>query len=133
MLANCTSCGRVFAATGGRLCPECGREREAEFERVRRYLLDHPQASIEEVVEQTGVSQKRILEFIREDRLDVRPLGAATTCRFCGAPTPAGRLCERCAGSLRAQLQELAIRPSSRMYSGDRYGRRRSLPEGKQR
>ena len=138
MLVNCTRCGALFTALQPGPCRQCREEEEAEFERVRDYLRDHPAAGVAEVTAGTGVSERRILEFLRAGRLRLQGAGPLLTCRFCGVVIDAGQVCSRCAQRVRIELRpgspDQARAPSStapphgtRMYTADRgAGSRRS-------
>ncbi|MBX6378060.1 MAG: MerR family transcriptional regulator, partial [Clostridia bacterium] len=95
-LRNCRVCGRVFVAASGDRCPSCLAREEQEYERVRAFLRDRPGATPEEVVEATDVPLERVLEWLREGRLEVRQWGSVLTCRGCGVPIEAGAFCAAC-------------------------------------
>ena len=106
-LRNCPECGKVFVKISKNLCPDCIEKEEREFEDVRLYLKDSPNASIEEIVEITGVEEKKVLRWMREGRVDVSYADGASglTCKSCGAAIRTGNLCSRCAKSLSAQMR----------------------------
>ena len=39
---NCPGCGKLYAYTGQRLCPNCFKEETKLFEQVDEYLREHP-------------------------------------------------------------------------------------------
>lgn len=104
MLDYCSICGKLFAG-GGRLCPECARSEEEEFERVRAYLQERPGAEVEEISRATGVSGAKILRYLREGRLMSAPLGLALSCERCGRKLDQGRFCPSCVQELTQALK----------------------------
>jgi flagellar operon protein (TIGR03826 family) len=90
-LANCKECGRLFIKVTSDICPDCQRKEEEEFDRVKEYLKNHPNANLSEIMEATGVSENRISKFIRMGRLSIKP-----TCEVCGKPIDSGRFCPEC-------------------------------------
>ncbi|WP_245984897.1 hypothetical protein [Biomaibacter acetigenes] len=57
-LRNCPVCGKLFVYTVRNLCPECAKKDEENFEKVRQYLYDVPQATLEEIAEKNRRSRK---------------------------------------------------------------------------
>lgn len=110
-LKNCPECGKLFVHTERNLCPECVRREDDDFERVRRFLRDEPQATIERVSRMTGVSEPVILRLLRHGRLTL-PEGSpiALRCERCEAPIDAGRLCKACRKELAEALAVETLR-----------------------
>lgn len=118
----CKNCRRLFNYIyGPELCPECIKltsrdeiaransektarlkpaltEDEEKFERVRDYIMHHPRATIVQISEENGISPMKLLEWIREDRLEFSEdsKDAWFTCVSCGAKIKSGRYCNRC-------------------------------------
>ena len=96
-LKNCKRCGKLFLRVSRDICPDCFKQEEEDFEKVKKYLDDHPKAKIIEVSTETGVSQKQIKKFIEEGRLMASKYEAISVeCRSCGAEITAGKYCEKC-------------------------------------
>lgn len=117
-LANCVECGRVFRPVGGRrLCPACLEIDQQQFSTVRDYLKKHPGAGIVAISEGTGVSIKRIQEYLREGRLVLATTDEWLQCERCGASLTTGRLCDKCADEMRRGIspkaKPAAQRPSA--------------------
>lgn len=104
-LRNCPNCGRVFTFLGKDLCPICLQEEEEKFDRVRLYLKENPETSIEELAEHTGVPVKNILKHLREGRLLMSPQKSQLTCEICGQPISTGRFCRRCTSQMASELR----------------------------
>ena len=120
-LRNCPECGKLFAYTIRNLCPECSKKEDENFDKVRDYIYDFPKATIEEVSENTGVSVKTVLEYLKEGRLMLRDnnKNILLHCELCNEPILTGRLCDKCAKSFRNGFSSKA-RPLTR---GDMTGK----------
>ena len=94
---QCRSCGRLFPYLARGWCSDCLETKEREFRAVRDYLRDKPGSPIPLVAADTGVEEERIVEFIREGRLEFNSgdTGGARTCELCGKPSNA-RQCDDC-------------------------------------
>ena len=68
MLRNCARCGKVHNYPS-KYCKECLETEKELFDKVRDYLYDNPNATVEQVHIDTGVERKKIRQYIREDRL----------------------------------------------------------------
>ncbi|MBE3589540.1 MAG: MerR family transcriptional regulator [Firmicutes bacterium] len=117
MLRNCRQCGALFASSGSDVCPECLAREEEVFRSVRAYVVDHPDASVEEVAEAVAVEPAVILRFLKQGRLiGVR---AELTCESCGRPISEGRFCSACVAALRSGLGD-HTGPRSTFYGAPR-------------
>lgn len=90
-LANCKECGKLFFKVVSDICPDCQKKEEEDFNKVKEFLKEYPNASLVEIMEATGVSESKISKFIRAGRLSIKP-----TCESCGRPIDSGRLCPEC-------------------------------------
>lgn len=95
-IRNCKRCNRLFQYNGVKYCPKCLMEMDEMYKKVRDYLYEHPDATIVEVSEATGVEEKIILEFLREGRLELKEPSPVLTCERCGKPITTGRMCKEC-------------------------------------
>lgn len=95
-LKNCKRCGEVFATDRKKICPDCERELEENFDKVRDYIYDHGQATIPQIHEETGVSVKEIEQFIREGRLIEYNVDINIDCKKCGTDIQSGDYCSNC-------------------------------------
>lgn len=67
---NCPLCSRIFEDMGVQeVCPNCFTENESELRKVKDYLYLHPNNSIVEVSEATGVSIQKLKRFLQNERL----------------------------------------------------------------
>ena len=93
-MANCRKCKKVYAKIRSQICPECEKEEEQLFLAVQDYLRDHPKAPLTEVAEATGVSAKKIMNYLRDGRIEVAI--PVLQCDGCGTLISTGKLCEEC-------------------------------------
>ncbi len=109
-LKNCAECGKVFLPTiTDETCIECHKIREGEFDVVYKFLRQNPGSSIQEVSSSSGVSVKKITQFIKDGRISLSNISADVEkflCKGCGVEIKAEmRLCEKCAEDFRSKLQ----------------------------
>ncbi len=95
-LKNCSQCGSLFTYAGRNICNKCLEKEEAEYKIVRRYVRDHPGASIFEVSEETDIEEEKILQFIRDGRLKSQGFKGVLECESCGQSISNGRFCMDC-------------------------------------
>lgn len=132
-MRNCRRCGKLFAYVNTPICPNCVKQDEDDFKRVKEYIYDHPKCSMAEVAQETQVSIKKITKFLRDGRLEiVEGMNFILECESCGAPIKTGRFCPKCtsdlgnsiSGSVSVSKQEIEINKEGRkprMYTADRY------------
>ncbi len=70
---KCRRCSQFFTVQGtlGQLCPNCIRDEEAMYLRVRAFVKDNPGVSVQEVSEILSISRSKIMNYIKEERLEV--------------------------------------------------------------
>ncbi|WP_421381466.1 TIGR03826 family flagellar region protein [Bacillus salacetis] len=111
-LLNCPKCNGLFIKSQFRdTCENCYREEEKKYEEVYQFLRkrENRAASIERVVEVTGVEEKLIHKWVRKGRLQTAHFpNMGYPCDKCGRIIPKGKLCERCTNELTTDLQRLA-------------------------
>lgn len=94
---NCSRCGQIYAYDGFNICIRCRQEDEKDFKKVKEYLDEYPGSNIAQVEEGTGVSSKKIIEFLRQGRLEVEDeTNILLTCERCGKSIKTGRFCDKC-------------------------------------
>ena len=94
----CHKCRRLFTDFAGRrLCYQCMRIDDELFEPVRDYVRNNPDATIFSTVEECHVTERQILEWLKEERLTYRNAeGSGLYCGRCGKGIPTGRFCPEC-------------------------------------
>lgn len=112
---NCRRCGRIYQYVGGKpLCYDCKEEDEKDFQKVKDYLYEHPNASMSIVSEATGISVSTIRQYLRDERLMISessPVGI--DCESCGVSIKTGRYCKECSAKLATDLNRAFVRPDS--------------------
>ncbi|MNK51083.1 hypothetical protein D3C87_699760 [compost metagenome] len=102
-LANCSLCNRLFNRSVHEACPDCREAEEIAYAQLCEYLGRHPEATLDEVVQATGVEPEQIRRMVRTGRLagfDALAM-SVLSCQRCGVPVPLGRFCAPCQRDLR--------------------------------
>ncbi|MTI46810.1 TIGR03826 family flagellar region protein [Sporosalibacterium faouarense] len=135
-LRNCRKCGRVYAYNGFKYCSRCRNEEEENFRKVKEYIYDHNDATIQETSDETGVSVKKIISYLREGRLELKGEhhNMILDCERCGRPIKTGRFCGKCInemekefkGATKSKDKKLTYegKDSDRMYVANRHKRK---------
>lgn len=105
-LANCPSCGKLFARHIREVCNECFAKGEKQYESCLDYLKKNKGTTINELSEATGVSIKQITKYIREGRISLKnAVNMHYPCEMCGAPIREGGMCASCHSRLQAEIR----------------------------
>ncbi|MFC4023859.1 TIGR03826 family flagellar region protein [Oceanobacillus longus] len=136
-LANCSTCDAVFVKGLRDICPNCYKEEEAAFKKVYAFLKirKNREATLIEIVEETGVEETLITKFIKAKRLHPTDFPKlAFPCEKCGTNIVSGKLCIGCREQLNKELklyeevekrtEEVRIRENARSdtyYAMDKY------------
>lgn len=109
-LINCKECGRMFGSQNGEVyCSKCKVDDSAEFKKVRAYLYDNPGASVQEVSENTKVSEALIIKFLKQERIEiVEDENAILSCERCNKSIKTGKYCEVCKAEIKKELAQAA-------------------------
>jgi methionyl-tRNA synthetase len=87
---------------------------EQKFQEVKKFIYDHPDASVNDVSEANDVSVKQLKQWIREERLMFTSATATgIECEKCGAPIRSGRYCDKCKQEMSNSLSGLLDKPSA--------------------
>lgn len=109
-LRNCPTCGEFFNYTGVRdVCGKCAREEEEMYEKVYRFLRrrENRAATIERIVEMTGVTEELLFKWVRRGRLQTAMFpNLGYPCDNCGSLTKKGKLCAACTEDLQSDLRK---------------------------
>lgn len=96
-LKNCPRCGKLFMPTIKDICPNCLREIDQEYDKCSKFLRENRGASMNQLHEETDVSIKQIMTFIREGRITVTQMpNLSYPCESCGEAIKAGTICDNC-------------------------------------
>jgi flagellar operon protein (TIGR03826 family) len=101
-LRNCPECGKIFTFIKTNLCPECKQKLEDQFEIVKQYLIENPQATMQQISEDTDIPEKTIAGYLRDGRIIASSANKnlGLTCELCGEPITTGRFCYACSQKL---------------------------------
>lgn len=122
-LKNCKRCGKLFNYIGGDImCYTCGNEDEAEFQRIKKYLLENLGASISQVASELDIGVDKIKKYLRDGRLEI--VGddgiPILRCERCGESIKTGRFCDECSRNLSAEFLKTAKKiDSERQLDGE--------------
>lgn len=110
---NCKRCGKLFNYISGMpICAECRDKAEQQFQDVKKYIREHPNADMKEVAETCGVETGQIQQWIREERLeftDDSPI--KLPCEACGKMINSGKFCDACKNTMAKNLSNAIDKP----------------------
>lgn len=108
-LTNCPNCDDIFVKNQFRdLCPKCFKEEEIAYETVYQFIRkrENRTATMEQVVDATGVEEQLILKFIKKGRLKLAQFpNLGYPCDKCGKMIQKAKICDPCAEELRKELE----------------------------
>ncbi|MCE5286520.1 MAG: flagellar protein [Pelosinus sp.] len=131
-LKNCTGCGKLYVENPSGLCPECFEKEEKEELIITEYMRKVDKASMKQIHEETGVSERTIMRMMKKGRF-VGNFEISYPCELCGAPITEGRLCNDCGMNILSQAnkekakdekkeaeRQAALKRSGRMYTREK-------------
>ncbi|ADG83418.1 hypothetical protein [Thermincola potens] len=65
-LVNCRECGKLITSESEAICPVCSQKRDREMAKIRDCVRVNPKISLLELSAQSGISTKRIIQFMHE-------------------------------------------------------------------
>ncbi|HZG71722.1 MAG TPA: TIGR03826 family flagellar region protein [Chondromyces sp.] len=108
-VTNCPRCGELFMKNAFReVCAKCAKEEEEHFNQVYRFLRkrENRAATIERIMEVTGVDEELIYKWVRKGRLHPAHFpNLGYPCDRCGAVITKGKMCVRCVEELQNDLE----------------------------
>lgn len=105
-IKNCKKCGKIYNYDGFSICYHCRNEENEIFQKVREYIYDNSDADINKVSEATEVPTKKILEFLRQGKLEIKEgSNLILDCERCGEPIKLGRFCNSCVNEIGRELK----------------------------
>lgn len=127
---QCRICRKIFQypGYGAQVCPACKKEDEEMFERVKTYLRDNPGKSIHQTARDCEVSESRIRDWLKEERLEYTGSGdTGLFCERCGKSITSGRFCDECrmsyakaAGEMKRSIEKPAAERPKIAHDGDK-------------
>ena len=108
-IKNCTVCKKIFyPVDGSSICGECIKAENEQFVKVRDYLRNNKGADINVVSEETGVTTKKILRYLKEGKLEVSDgMKDFLKCEKCGVSIRSGQYCRKCIDELSKNLSSI--------------------------
>lgn len=124
-LKNCIRCKKIFSnIKGSSMCLECKIAEETEFSSVREYLRENRKSNIKVVSEETGVTVKKIIKYIKDGRIEATDgIQDLFQCEKCKVPIKIGQYCKDCKEKLNKQIQGVlkesdnSLEPKMRMHT----------------
>lgn len=108
-IINCPNCNELFLKSKVRdICQKCWKKEEEDYDTVYKFIRkkENRTATINQVVEQTGVQEETILKFIKKGRLLVTQFpNLGYPCDKCGRMIQKGKLCDECSSELKKALE----------------------------
>src|SRR5690606_2467099 len=89
------------------VCAKCAMNEEKMYETVYRFLRkrENRAATVERIVEATGVEESLLHKWVRKGRLQPALFpNLGYPCDKCGALTTSGKLCVKCTDDLKREL-----------------------------
>jgi len=112
---NCPRCGKLFVKIREPICEKCVKEEEQIYEKVREYVKDNPDQTIQTICEACDVTTKRILQYLKDGRLEAsKGLQSESVCSKCGKPILSGRMCEKCVLDVNFQVGDMKAQSSTK-------------------
>lgn len=102
-LKSCPNCKKIFNTTisSQKVCGDCVKIDEENFEKVRTFVKENPGADINETSRETGVSVTQITNYLKDGRLESSTQSLSVlTCEKCMKKIQSGRYCPECANAL---------------------------------
>ena len=115
-IRNCIRCKKIFMPVSKeKMCPEC-RAKELELEEeVKVYVREHPNITVEELIEGTGAPSALVWRMIQQGLFENSTLrNAKYPCGNCGKLITKGVYCYECASKLREDAQKFAKAANSK-------------------
>lgn len=73
IMDTCELCNQMIEefdqAKGHSLCRACN---EKNYAKIKEYIINHPEATVQEILRETGIKLKYINRWIEEGRIDVK-------------------------------------------------------------
>ncbi len=105
-IRQCSRCRSLFQYRGNHMCPECVRQVDELFTKVRNYIYEHPSALMAQIIGETGAEEADINTWLRDGRLILDKNSAALiNCEICQKPIVTGRYCDDCAQEMKNTIQ----------------------------
>ncbi len=119
-IRNCSRCGSIYVYDGFDICLKCRRKDEDDFQRVKKYIDENPGANTNEISEETEVEASKIIEFLRQGRLEITDdSNILLDCERCGKPIKSGRFCKKCIVEMQREMKKSIGKASNSVGMGE--------------
>ncbi len=108
-IKNCPRCGKLYVEVGQKMCHVCYEKELADEKIVADFVREHRKATLKEIVEGTGVSEKVVIRMIKQGRFIESGIEIAYPCESCGKPITSGKLCKKCSENIRKELSKFQV------------------------
>lgn len=108
-LSNCPKCGRLYVRNLYGICETCKKAEDKQFDKVYEFIRkrENRTATIQQIVDATGVSEDTIMRFVKEGRLRTTQFpNLGYRCERCGTIIKKGKLCEDCLSNIQSDLKQ---------------------------
>jgi NMD protein affecting ribosome stability and mRNA decay len=112
-LKNCIECGRLYVGNPSGLCPECYDKEEKEELIIVEYMREAGKASMQQIHQETGVSERTIMRMMKKGRF-IGKFDISYPCEVCGTPITEGRLCIDCSKNIMDQAMNEAAKDAKK-------------------
>ncbi|MFE7060639.1 TIGR03826 family flagellar region protein [Sutcliffiella sp. NPDC057660] len=110
-LDNCPNCGQIYIKNSFReVCMDCYKQEEDDYQKVYKFIRQRQNrtATMEQVVNGTGVSEVLIVKFIRKGRIHLSQFPhLGYPCDRCGTLIREEKLCVSCKKDIQTQLTQV--------------------------
>ncbi|WP_100332373.1 TIGR03826 family flagellar region protein [Bacillus xiapuensis] len=108
-ITNCPRCGELYMSNAFRdVCAKCAKEEEQMYEKVYKFLRqrENRAATIERVVEATGVEEKLLYKWMKKGRLHAAQFpNMGYPCDRCGTLITRGTICAKCREEIKEDIK----------------------------
>lgn len=123
-IANCKRCGRIYNRVRRDICPNCIEEEDQLYLKVREFLRENRDASLEEVVKATEIPMQTLIQMIQDGRIMLRDNpNMAYPCERCGSLTQSGRYCMKCTKEIANSLSQAGTQMRDKLIADKKAGR----------
>lgn len=122
-IIQCKECKRIFPSNGDSLCPVCLEKMDNDYTVVREYLYNNPMANVIQIIEETNVTEKTLLYFLKDGRIAVESGHEDLLCEKCKTPITFGRFCKKCQAELEKDILRVCDIKKSKTASESRAGK----------
>ena len=127
---TCRWCHKIYQGLGEHFCPECVQKMDDAFIEIRGYLDDHPQANAAEIIRETGLEERIVIQLLQDERLSEYSHGCKR-CEICKKPIADGRLCEPCEKAIKEFIKKNGVYDTRRTHQRNKINGVKETPNAK--